>query len=324
MKKLTLLICFVIFLFLPVSSLKAEENNNNLLRLGVMKFLSRAEGVTDKQAEAIGDIFTRMLANSKAMIIVERDRIDEIANEHKLTQAGRFEDDAVIQLGKLMSCQYMLLGAVTNLERKTRETDLWLISEKHQEVTATIDVRIVDVATSKIILSFSESGSSSQKGSGFNFYGVQSNNNNFSGIEIPAISEAVLRAIFYIREALAGESVQVIDIANNKEITINAGENWGINTGNLFRVYSEGKEMFNVDGSSMGKKLTLLAVVKVTYVQKELSTAQVIKHGGSLSSIRRGSKIQPISKKEADNLIKNKTFTPSKTKKRTSKTSSRN
>ena len=313
MKKLTLLICLMIFLFLPVSSLKAEENNsnNNLLRLGVMKFFSRAEGVTDKQAEAIGDIFTRMLANSKAMIVVERDRIDEIANEHKLTQAGRFEDDAVIQLGKLMSCQYMLLGAVTNLERKTRETDLWLISEKHQEVTATIDVRIVDVATSKIILSFSESGSSSQKGSGFNFYGVQSNNNNFSGIEIPAISEAVLRAIFHIREALAGESVQVIDIAN-KEITINAGENWGINAGNLFRVYSEGKEVFNVDGSSMGKKLTLLAVVKVTDVQKELSTAQVIKNGGSLSSIRRGSRIQPISRKEADNLIKDKTFAPSK------------
>lgn len=318
MKKLTFLICLLIFL--PVSNVRAEENNNNLLRLGVMKFLSRAEGVTDKQAEAIGDIFTRMLANSKAMIVVERDRIDEIANEHKLTQAGRFEDDAVIQLGKLMSCQYMLLGAVTNLERKTRETDLWLISEKHQEVTATIDVRIVDVETSKIILSFSESGSSSQKGSGFNFYGVQSNNNNFSGIEIPAISEAVLRAVFYIREALAGESVQVIDIAN-KEITINAGENWGISTGNLFRVYSEGKEMFNVDGSSMGKKLTLLAVVKITEVQRELSTAQVIKNGGSLSSIRRGSKIQPISRKEADNLIKNKTFAPSKNKKHTSKTS---
>lgn len=318
MKKLTLLICFLV---LQVSSVRAEENNNNnLLRLGVVKFFSRAEGVTDKQAEAIGDIFTRMLANSKAMIIVERDRIDEIANEHKLTQAGRFEDDAVIQLGKLMSCQYMLLGAVTNLERKTRETDLWLISEKHQEVTATIDVRIVDVATSKIILSFSESGSSSQKGSGFNFYGVQTNNNNFSGIEIPAIAEAVLRSVFYIREALAGEYVQVIDIAK-KEITINAGENWGIITGNLFRVYSEGKEMFNVDGSSMGKKLTLLAVVKITEVQRELSTAQVIKNGGSLSNIRKGNRIQPISRKEADNLIKNKTFAPShsKNKKRTSK-----
>ena len=317
MKKLTFLICLLIFL--PVARSRAEKNNN-LRRLGVMKFLSRAEGVTDKQAKAICDIFSLMLANSKAMIIVERDRIDEIANEHKLTQAGRFEDDAVIKPSKLVSYQYMLLGAVTNLGRKTRETDLRLISEKHQEVTATIDVRIVDVTTSKIIFSFSESGSSSQKSSGFNFYGVQTNDNNFSGIEIPAIAEAVLRSIFYIGEALACGYVKVIDIAN-KDITINAGENWGIGIGNLFRIYSEGNEIINVNGSSMGKKLNLLAVVKIKEMQKELSTVQVIKNGGSVSNIRRGNRIHHIIRKEADSLIKNKTFAPSKNQKRNSKNS---
>ncbi|MBR0316841.1 MAG: hypothetical protein IJQ99_08240 [Synergistaceae bacterium] len=315
MKKKFLVICFMMFFVLSISPAHSEEKKP--IRLGVMKFLSRAEGVTEKQAEAIGDIFSRMLTNSKSIIIVERDRIDEIANEHQLTKSGRFEDDTVIQLGKLIGCQYMLLGAVTNLERKTKTTDLWLVNETKQDVTATIDVRVVEVETSKIIHSFSESGSSSQKGSGVNFYGFQTNDNDFSGIEIPAITEAVSRAGFHIRETLADEYAQVVDV-DTKEITINAGENWGIAPGNLFRVYSEGKELFDLEGNSVGKKLNLVAIVKITEVQRDLCTAQVIKNGGRASHIRKGYRIQPITQREADDLVKKKVFSSS-SKERTSK-----
>ena len=303
MKKFSFTLITALFLGMILSSVSFADENKNL-RLGVMKFLSRAEGVSDKQAEAIGDIFARILANSKAITVVERDRLDEIANEHQLLKEGRFEDEAVIELGKLMSCQYMLLGAVTNLERKTTETDLWLVSEKKQSVSATLDIRVVDVTTSKIVLSFSESGSSSQKGSGFNFYGFQTNDQNFTGIEIPAIAEAVSRAGFKIRETYGNEYAQVVDVSA-KEITINAGEDWGISSGALFEIYSEGAEVFNIDGTSMGKKRNPLALVKVTSVQKDFCVAEVVKNGGRASNVRRGNKIRPVTQKEAEDLKKN-------------------
>ena len=303
MKKFSFTLITALFLGMILSSVSFADENKNL-RLGVMKFLSRAEGVSDKQAEAIGDIFARILANSKAITVVERDRLDEIANEHQLLKEGRFEDEAVIELGKLMSCQYMLLGAVTNLERKTTETDLWLVSEKKQSVSATLDIRVVDVTTSKIVLSFSESGSSSQKGSGFNFYGFQTNDQNFTGIEIPAIAEAVSRAGFKIRETYGNEYAQVVDVSA-KEITINAGEDWGISSGALFEIYSEGAEVFNIDGTSMGKKRNPLALVKVTSVQKDFCVAEVVKNGGRASNVRKGTKIRPVTQKEAEDLKKN-------------------
>ena len=313
MKKFSFILLMALFLEIIFSSASYADENKNI-RLGVMKFLSRADGVSDKQAEAIGDIFARILANSKALTIVERDRLDEIANEHHLLQEGRFEDDAVIELGKLMSCQYMLLGAVTNLERKTRETDLWLVSEKKQEVFVTLDIRVVDVTTSKIILSFSESGSASQKGSGFNFYGFQTNDQNFTGIEIPAIVEAVSRAGFKIRETYGNEYAHVIDISS-KEITIGAGEDWGISSGALFEIYSEGEEVINLDGTPMGRKRNPLALVKVTSVQKDFCVAEVLKNGGRASSVRKGNKIQPITQREADNLIKQKFFSTARSSK---------
>ena len=303
MKKFSFMLLTALFLGMILSSTSFAEDNKPI-RLGVMKFLSRADGVSDKQAEAIGDIFARMLANSKALTVVERDRLDEIANEHQLLKEGRFEDDAVIEVGKLMSCQYMLLGAVTNLERRIRETDLWLVSEKKQEVSTTLDIRVVDVTTSKIILSFSESGNASQKGSGFNFYGFQTNDNNFTGIEIPAIVEAVSRACFKIRETFGEEYAQVIDISL-KEITISAGENWGISSGALFEIYSEGREVINLEGVSIGKKRNPLALVKVTSVQKDFCVAEVVKNGGRASNIRKGNKIRLVTQKEADDLKKN-------------------
>lgn len=303
MKKFSFTLITTLFLGMILSSVSCADENQNI-RLGVMKFLSRSEGVTDKQAEAIGDIFARILANSKSLIVVERDRLDDIVNEHQLLKEGRFEDEAVIELGKLMSCQYMLLGAVTNLERKTTETDLWLVSEKKQSVSATLDIRVVDVTTSKIILSFSESGSSSQKGSGFNFYGFQTNDQNFTGIEIPAIAEAVSRAGFKIRETYGNEYAQVVDVSA-KEITINAGEDWGISSGALFEIYSEGAEVFNIDGTSMGKKRNPLAVVKVTSVQKDFCVAEVVQNGGRASNVRKGNKIRPVTQKEVEDLKKN-------------------
>lgn len=284
----------------------AEANDKPLMRLGVLKFLSRADGVSEQQAAAIGDIFARFLTNSPSLVIVERDRIDEIAKEHQIAQSGPFKDNDIIQLGKLMTCNYMLTGSVTNLERKVSEVDYYFVVETRHEISATIDVRVIDVETSKVIMAFSENGTSSRKGEGFFLAQLPIKSQKgkvFEGVEESAIAEAAFRATFKIREALVGDRIQVIDVAA-KEITINAGESLGVGKGVLFGVYSEGKEVFNLDGTSMGRKLTLVAVVRITDTQRDFSYAQVVKNGGKASSIRKGYKLVPLTKKEADTLVK--------------------
>ncbi|MBQ7068834.1 MAG: hypothetical protein IJM82_06685, partial [Synergistaceae bacterium] len=57
---------------------------------------------------------------------------------------------------------------------------------------------------------------------------------------------------------------------------------------------------------------------KITEVQRDLCTAQVIKNGGRASHIRKGDRIQPITQREADDLVKKKVFSSS-SKERTSK-----
>ena len=96
MKRKFLLVFTLLIIVLHDNIIEAQANND-ITRLGVMKFSSRAEGVSDKQAEAIGDMFARMLANSKSIIVVERDRFEDLAKEYKFAQSGRFEDEEVIQ-----------------------------------------------------------------------------------------------------------------------------------------------------------------------------------------------------------------------------------
>ena len=167
------------------------------VRLGVMKFLTRAEGITEAQAAAIGDIFTRMLAGSNTMTIVERDQLENIASEHKLSMSGVLTEETAVQIGKIIGCNYMLIGAVTRYEQASSELLRW----RKFSSLATIDARIVDVETTQVVLSLSESGTNIQKGSTFNIWGVEAHEKKLlEGIESGAIADAVSRLAFKLKD----------------------------------------------------------------------------------------------------------------------------
>lgn len=303
-KKIYLILC----LFLCLVSFKAEAAfSDGPVRLGVMRFISRSSGVSDDQAAAIGDIFARTLTNSKTITVLERDQLDVIASEHKLSTQGLITEETAIQIGKIAGCQYMLLGAVTKLEKVESATNIFIVENAVHNATATIDVRIVNVETTEIILSFSETGRATQKGSFINFYSLF-RLVNLEGLEAAAIMDATSRLGFKVREALTGESVQVLE-AGNKEITLGIGVTGGAQNGSLFRVYVDGGEIFDIDGRSLGHKMNDIAVVKIVDVQNNFSIAESAgKNAGKINLIRRGDKIYPINNEEFQSLAKRKVF----------------
>ena len=63
MKRIITALCLLV-----LSAVSAEAAiTNGAVRLGVMKFLTRTEGVTEIQAAAVGDVFARMLTSSKTL-----------------------------------------------------------------------------------------------------------------------------------------------------------------------------------------------------------------------------------------------------------------
>ena len=295
----------------------AGADEPEVIRLGIMKFLSRADNISDQQAEAVGDIFARMLTNSKFIAVVERDQLEAIASEHKLGATGQLDANTAIQIGKIVGCQYMLIGAVTNLSKKGNTTDFWLWGTKKEEASVTIDVRVVNVETSEVVLSLSETGTASQSGEKFNFYGMTKNEAALIGMEAGAINEATSRLGFRVRETLTGEYAQVINV-DGKEVTLNVGLTSGVRNGGLYRIYTEGAEVKDTDGKSLGRKVNAIAVVKVVDAENEFSIAHVDKGSGNIKLIQRGDKVGPISASDAASLVKRKAFPTSRPVKKSS------
>ena len=101
----------------------------------------------------------------------------------------------------------------------------------------------------------------------------------------------------------------------------------GVNIGALYRVYQEGEELFDLDGSSLGRKAINLAIVRVIDVHSEFSAAEILSKQASekrehiknknyastskssksgtavtVNFIREGDKIEAISFSEAENI----------------------
>ncbi len=285
------------------------------VRLGVMKFLTRTEGVSETQAAAVGDVFARMLTSSKTITVIERDQLENIAGEIARGQSGMITDETAVQIGKIAGCNYMLIGAVTRYEHSASTTDLFIFGWRKYYALATIDVRVVDVETTKVVLSLSESGTTTQKGTTLNFYGMNDKKNmDFKGMEAGAVADAASRLSFKLRESLTGEHVEVLD-PGKKEIVISLGMNDGAQIGALYRVYTDGREIRDAKGKSLGREMNDIAVVKITKLQPEFSNAVIAaKNAGNLSLVRRGDKIFPVTQDEMQAMIKGKVFPKSRPK----------
>lgn len=303
-RKILCVVCLIICL----TALQAQAASEDFIRVGVMKFQSRADGVMPNQAAVVGDIFTRILANSRTIAVIEREQLEAIAAEQRMGMSGLMAYENAAKIGKLAGCQYMILGSVTNLTKKASAFGLLVVATTKEEATATIDVRVIDVETSEIVLTLSDTGKSAQSGTYFSYGGLSYGEADISGMEANAISEAASKLSFKIRDALTGEAPMVIN-TGAREVMINIGSTGGAKSGALYRVYTDGAEIRNVDGSSLGRKMNDIAVIKITDVQADFSTATIAgKDTGNLGLIRKGDKISPINTDELKALTKRKAF----------------
>ena len=293
-------------------SLASCAGANDVVRLGVMSFANRSNGLSNVQVDGIMDVFVRVLANSDSVAVIERDRLGAIAREHNLSMSGVVDPNMAVSVGRLAGCEYVLLGAVTRFNKSTKASGFGgLFAQVNTDVEVTIDVRVLDTKTGEVVLSVSETGRASKKASAVSSGGVKQAEDSSGGLEDEAIQDAVTKLGQRVLEATVGEYMQVLS-GGGSEITLSVGAVAGAHNGSMYRVYAEGSEVLDMRGRVIGRKTKTIAIVQVTEVQNEFSMARVIKNGGNPSLIRRGDKISPISASEAQSIIKKKEIATSR------------
>ncbi len=276
------------------------------IRIGVIGFDSKADGVSQEQANIIMDLFTRTLASSKSIAVYERERLAKIGEEIKLSMSGLVDMNTAVEVGRIAGVQYILMGSVTELSERVSGGAVPLIfipvavGSGGHEARATIDIRIIDTTTSETRLALSESGSSSNTATAVAVMGMAYAESEFGGLQARAISDAVNRLAHAIRAELGGESSHVISVSGN-EAVIDVGSNLGVKEGQLYLVYTEGKTILGMSGESLGREKLPLAVIKVREVSSAHSNC-VVATNCSLKLVKRGDKIEPISAGKAKGM----------------------
>lgn len=180
------------------------------VRLGIMRFESKTYDVPDRLAASITDIFGRYLFKSKGIMLVEREKLDDVMKELKLGMSGLVDEDTAAEIGRLAGCDYMLMGSITNLARASSGVAVPLfvvpvsVGSANQKVKATLDIRVVKVETGEIVLAETADGTATKSDTAVSAYGVGYANSEFGGIEGTAIAKATMALAPKIEKELTG------------------------------------------------------------------------------------------------------------------------
>ncbi|MBR1418290.1 MAG: hypothetical protein IJ576_04935 [Synergistaceae bacterium] len=189
--RLALILLAVIF----CSALSADAKP----RLSVRPFADKtAEG--DAPVQAITDMMVTELDTAGIFNLIERENLNYIADELRLSQSGLMDSNYAPQVGKIKGAEFMMTGAVTVYYFHEKSSGFSsIIGEKANTKTAYVelDIRIINTATSEIIYSAVQRGKATRgsKASG----GFRSK--SYGGILASATRDAVKKHVSAIESA---------------------------------------------------------------------------------------------------------------------------
>jgi len=116
-------------------SVLGSEEGAALKSIAVLEF--EAKGVSSIEASTLTDRFRSELVRTEKFFQIERSKIEQIFEEQKLQLSGTISEDKLVEIGELLGAELLVIGSIGKLGS-----------------TYTIDLRLVEVESGKIIASY--------------------------------------------------------------------------------------------------------------------------------------------------------------------------
>lgn len=175
-------------------------------RLAVRAFEDRTQE-QDAPAGAIMDMMVTEMDKSGVFDLVEREKFNYVAEELELSQSGLVDPSMVLEVGKIHSAQYTMTGAITVYYYNEKKSGFSIIINNTAEAKTayvTLEIRIIDNTTSKVIYTSAKQGQAKQTGksSGIELkeFWAGSRNKTYGGILGLATRDAVMQHVSAIKK----------------------------------------------------------------------------------------------------------------------------
>lgn len=211
-------------------------------------FYDKANDPIGKQAV---DILSTKLTATNKFILIERQDMDKILEEFKITGNEGFQ-----QVG----ADYIIIGSVTEFGRKNIGDVNVFSNSKTQIVQATVSIRLVDVSTGQII--YSEEAKGEAETTNKTVMGLGERTDYDATLSDKAISAAISKLVENIVNNCMDRPWKSYFLSYEKDgIIISGGKSQGVKVGDIYEVFEKGRSvknpqtgmMMELPGKSVGK-----------------------------------------------------------------------
>lgn len=210
----------------------------------------------DRLGSKVTDMFLQALANSESFLVFERPDISLLNEEANLSG----------QEVNIVGVDTLVIGSLTQFGRATTGERGFLSSSKKQEATATVDIRLVDVSSSRVFESVTGSGISSTEHA--RTMGFGSSARYDGSLNDQAIAAAVTAAVDKMTRLYMAKP-WTADILGQEDgmLFISGGESQGVQPGMVFNVEARGSQVKSQTSGTIitlpGKSVAKIKVVSL-------------------------------------------------------------
>jgi curli biogenesis system outer membrane secretion channel CsgG len=136
-------------------------------RIAVKAFEFKAARGSGDIGRGMSDMLANSLFNTNRFIVLERENIKEVIEEQDFGATGRVKRETAAPIGEIEGAELIIRGAVTEFEPKCKGGALLIMAA--QQACVTINLRIVDARTGRVVNATTVEGRSDTIGAGLVF-----------------------------------------------------------------------------------------------------------------------------------------------------------
>lgn len=260
-------------------------------RIAVLKIENKSPFGGAQLGPALEDWMVEGLVQSGKFRVMERKDLESVLSEQSLSLSGAVDEKTAVQVGKLLGCQVVILGAVTDFSiKKSGASAAFGLGFDVGKTTATgvVNVKMVSTTTGEILYTGSETGQDSHAKVSVASIGggVDYDEGQARKIFQPCIQRmtaAIVAKADSIQGSLGSAGLLVGKVAKVAEgkVYINLGSVDGVKEGDVFGVTRLGEQITDPDtGTVLGQEKSALGSLTVTKVVGDHLSIGVAQGGG--------------------------------------------